>query len=508
METKYYLYESKYNDYSEFWITTRMYDGKKLKPVAQAGTIPELETVANATNNFAAVYYEPCLLDGDGTRKAIPELSLNPVSEIKGETVVRYNVRLPKEAKTLADFAAKDDIRPVFMYVCIQPGKGFAISCNTRRMRVYEAKCSGEWPEGFESHITPKHIKAIAGKEATITEFSGGTLIECGNNFYVTQNAPCMTKFPNWEKVIPATDGHAKITFDKNGMETLRKFAKAYKAALYILFETTGDEYEMNVSAIGYDETVIAQTKVPLAAPTGYTICTGYAPAGLMACTTDWSGTIYVHGKWAAVFEGLVASNTLNMPMYKETNIVKKLSSTDTVEKDHAPAGETTAIPEMPAMHNIPTEMRKELAAIPGIHRLASLGIIICGVSYHTEYLSPHRQLLARVDNVDIDKFQGTGVFGATRKLPDWRAAVAATVEELLRHCANKPYSGADSPRGYRRTARTGKRPPRALYAPVKGIAGVWCNTDGIGTGGHTVQTHICRGAPRTNSISTKNRAP
>lgn len=54
METKYYLYESKYNDYSEFWITTRMYDGKKLKPVAQAGTIPELETVANATNNFAA----------------------------------------------------------------------------------------------------------------------------------------------------------------------------------------------------------------------------------------------------------------------------------------------------------------------------------------------------------------------------------------------------------------------------------------------------------------------
>lgn len=445
METKYYLYESKYNDYSEFWITTRMYDGKKLKPVAQAGTIPELETVANATNNFAAVYYDPCLLDGDGTRKAIPELSLNNVYEVKGETVARYNVRLPKEAKTLADFAAKDDIRPVFAFVCIQPGKGVAISCNTRRMRVYEAKCSGAWPEGFESHITPKHIKAIAGKEATITEFSGGTLIECGNNFYVTQNAPCMTKFPNWEKVIPATDGHAKITFDKNGMETLRKFAKAYKAALYILFETTGDEYEMNVSAIGYDETVIAQTKVPLAAPTGYTIRTGYAPAGITACTTDWSGTIYVHAQWAAVFEGLVASNTINMPMYKETFTVKKLSSTDTVKKDHAPAGETTETTEMPAMHNIPPEMRKELAA---------------------------------------------------------------TVEAFLRHCANKPYSGADSPRGYRRTARTGKRPPRALYAPVKGIAGVWCNTDGIGTGGHTVQTHICRGAPRTNSISTKNRAP
>ena len=333
METKYYLYESKYNDYSEFWITTRMYDGKKLKPVAQAGTIPELETVANATNNFAAVYYEPCLLDGDGTRKAIPELSLNNVYEVKGETIARYNVRLPKEAKTLADFAAKDDIRPVFAFVCIQPGKGFAISCNTRRMRVYEAKCSGAWPEGFESHITPKHIKAIAGKEATITEFTGGTLIECGNNFYVTQNTPCMTKFPNWEKVIPATDGHAKITFDKNGMETLRKFAKAYKAALYILFETTGDEYEMNVSAIGYDETVIAQTKVPLAAPTGYTIRTGYAPAGITACTTDWSGTIYVHAQWAAVFEGLVASNTLNMPMYKETNIVKKLSSPDVAEK-------------------------------------------------------------------------------------------------------------------------------------------------------------------------------
>ena len=339
METKYYLYESKYNDYSEFWINTRMYEGKKLKPVAQAGTIPELETVANATNNFAAVYYEPCLLDGDGTRKAIPELSLNPVSEIKGETIARYNVRLPKEAKTLADFAAKDDIRPVFAFVCIQPGKGFAISCNTRRMRVYEAKCSGEWPEGFESHITPKHIKAIAGKEATITEFSGGTLIECGNNFYVTQNNPCMTKFPDWGKVIPATDGHAKITFDKNGMETLRKFAKAYKAALYILFETTGDEYEMNVSAIGYDETVIAQIKVPLAAPTGYTIRTGYTPAGLMACTTDWSGTIYVHAQWAAVFEGLVASNTLNMPMYKETNIVKKLSSPDVAEKGHTLAG-------------------------------------------------------------------------------------------------------------------------------------------------------------------------
>ena len=436
METKYYLYESKYNDYSEFWITTRMYDGKKLKPVAQAGTIPELETVANATNNFAAVYYEPCLLDGDGTRKAIPELSLNNVYEVKGETIARYNVRLPKEAKTLADFAAKDDIRPVFAFVCIQPGKGFAISCDTRRMRVYEAKCSGAWPEGFESHITPKHIKAIAGKEATITEFTGGTLIECGNNFYVTQNTPCMTKFPNWEKVIPATDGHAKITFDKNGMETLRKFAKAYKAALYILFETTGDEHEMNVSAIGYDETVIAQIKVPLAAPTGYTIRTGYTPAGLMACTTDWSGTIYVHAQLAAVFEALVASNTINMPMYKETFTVKKLSSTDTVKKDHAPAGETTAIPEMPAMHNIPPEMRKELAA---------------------------------------------------------------TVEELLRHCANKPYSGANSPRGYQRTARTGKRPPRALYAPVKGIAGVWCNT---------VQTHICRGAPGTNSISTKNRAP
>ena len=40
METKYYLYESKYNDYSEFWITTRMYEGKKLKPLHRREQYP------------------------------------------------------------------------------------------------------------------------------------------------------------------------------------------------------------------------------------------------------------------------------------------------------------------------------------------------------------------------------------------------------------------------------------------------------------------------------------
>lgn len=98
----------------------------------------------------------------------------------------------------------------------------------------------------------------------------------------------------------------------------------------------------------------------------------------------------------------------------------------------------TNKTPEMPQILNCEWQTVEHFKAIPNIAKLAKAGIIINGVSWHTEYLDQAHDVLARVDNLGWHEdgkgfggFQGSGVFGKTAIFESWGDAVIMMIDAL-----------------------------------------------------------------------------
>lgn len=156
--------------------------------------------------------------------------------------------------------------------------------------------------------------------------------------------------------------------------------------------------------------------------------------------------------------------------------------STETAETANVSAeGEKEAeTKEMPQIFNCEWQTVEHFKAIPNIAKLAKAGIIINGVSWHTEYLDQAHNVLARVDNLgwhDDGKgyggFQGSGVFGKTAIFESWDNAVIATIEALtdyLRTKGAEPSQSPETPQAVECTADTPKPRETARKPQNRGI--------------------------------------
>lgn len=143
--------------------------------------------------------------------------------------------------------------------------------------------------------------------------------------------------------------------------------------------------------------------------------------------------------------------------------------STETAETVHvSEEGENKAErAEMPQILNCEWQTVEHFKAIPNIAKLAKAGIIINGVSWHTEYLDQAHNVLARVDNLGWHEdgngfggFQGSGVFGKTAIFKSWDNAVITMIDALtdyLRTRGTKPPQSPETPQTVECTAESNK---------------------------------------------------
>ena len=129
---------------------------------------------------------------------------------------------------------------------------------------------------------------------------------------------------------------------------------------------------------------------------------------------------------------------------------------------------------EMPQILNCERQTVEHLKAILNIAKLAKAGIIINGVSWHTEYLDQAHNVLARVDNLgwhDDGKgyggFQGSGVFGKTAIFESWGDAVIAMIDALTDYLHTEGTEPPQSPEAPQ-TAEHTAEPPKPREAARK----------------------------------------
>ena len=217
-----------------------------------------------------------------------------------------FEVDVPKSAKTLAKFVSKDKLRPVLCGVMIDPAASAMVATDTKKLQAYNVECVGEWSRNTQCYITAKVMRAIAGKTATVTMYGDVGEIECNGEVYPCDN---VGKYPEWQRVIPDTAKHGKITFDKAGLKEFRKFVKSHIKSKYISIDIEGGASVAIVKAWDYneygDDTEFAErVEIALAELSQHEIFMHYLPISLYDCTDGCNGVIWVSPNYPAVFEG------------------------------------------------------------------------------------------------------------------------------------------------------------------------------------------------------------
>ena len=243
-----------------------------------------------------------------------------------------FEVNVPKSAKTLAKFVGRDKYRPVFCGVMIDPAACTMVATDAKELQAYNVECAGEWTENTQYYISAKTMRAIAGKTATITMFGEIGEMECNGEVYTCEN---IGKYPEWQRIIPDTAKHGKITFDKVGLKELRKFVKSHIKCKHISIDIEGGASVAIVKAWnwdykepGEDTEMLERVEITLAKPSQHEIFMHYPPINLYDCTDGCNGVIWVSPNYPAVFEGN-AKHTVCM-FCPHNNFVNEIATTPT----------------------------------------------------------------------------------------------------------------------------------------------------------------------------------
>lgn len=83
--------------------------------------------------------------------------------------IAEFTVTIPKTAKTLAKFVAKDNLRPLLQYVVIMPGKGIATATDAHILQTVAIDARGEFAPDTIAYIDAKTFAKLAGHEITVS---------------------------------------------------------------------------------------------------------------------------------------------------------------------------------------------------------------------------------------------------------------------------------------------------------------------------------------------------
>ena len=223
---------------------------------------------------------------------------------------------IPKCAKSLAKFVAKDQIRPTMNYVLLDAVRGFIAASDCRVLRKIDVSVEGNTEGMGNILIDPKHISKVAGKTVNVhvDECNGvqRVTLSCDGTDYITEYRDM--RYPNVLSVIPVRDGYNNITLSKEGMDALKDFCKLNGNFSAMFFCVDGNKLYIYCK----DERLgrISSVCLDLDGNTGVNGTFAIDPGKLATCLDGSNGVISIRDVSRPFLFGGAADVTMIMPMY------------------------------------------------------------------------------------------------------------------------------------------------------------------------------------------------
>lgn len=252
-----------------------------------------------------------------------------------------FEISVPKSAKNLTKFVGKDEYRPALKYVCIEPTRGLMAASDTHVLRTDKIECNGEWPEGLQVLVDPKHIAKIAGKTAKVEmaeeereieeqqkvyrhgrqcyepvkvkKMFNVVRIECNGENYTTEYRN--VRFPDVVRVIPNIEQMKAIRFNAENIEALKTVCKLATNPNYITLSAERGSSRLIVADVNEDYNRYASYSLELAEDAELDITIGLNPAWLANCLTGSNGTIRVIDECRPAYFVGDSEHTICMPV-------------------------------------------------------------------------------------------------------------------------------------------------------------------------------------------------
>ena len=272
-------------------------------------------------------------------------MAQNEATNLERKQIAKFEVTIPKTAKTLAKFVCKDVLRPVMQYVCIEPSKGYITATDAYMLQVMNITVDGELPDGLQILVDPKHIAKVAGKHVGISVFEDVREVEeertvsrgyfvgstttnvkvnrtfravemrCGGETYTTEAQ--VQNFPDVMRAIPRREGRKTLRLTPESLDALKTICKLHKGDNYITLTTSEGDNRLTVcgEVESYSDSRAAYSlKLAEAAELAITIRLNLNR--LSACLTGCNGIIsFIDISRPVMFDG-DADATILMPVY------------------------------------------------------------------------------------------------------------------------------------------------------------------------------------------------
>lgn len=232
-------------------------------------------------------------------------------------TTAKFEITIPKTAKTQTKFVGKDYLHPNMKYVCIEPGRGFMAATDAIKLQTIKIEAAGEYPESCRILVEPEHVAKLAGKTVlvTVSEADKNIFIELdaqGEKYTTTHT--CHRRYPDVMRVIPDKEKMNAIKLTPESLDALNTICKLHKSAQYLSVSTIEGDTRAIVCYLDKYTSTRAAYSLELAEPACVTVTLGLNPRHLVDCLKGCNGAICVDNDSRPIFFDGEAEATILIP--------------------------------------------------------------------------------------------------------------------------------------------------------------------------------------------------
>lgn len=223
------------------------------------------------------------------------------VKEKEGENIFTCVVNFPKSVKNAAGYVSKDDLRPIFTGVCMDPEGGYIAASDTHvltKMMVDITDIQGA-PKGVI--IDPKVIKAVAGQICTVklSQFEETkeqiTITTEKGDIFTCENIK--GNFPAVDRVIPSVNRNGLFQLSKESISAVTAFAKgvakAKKSHPVITIELAAFSNSGTMKFYNPETESTKECKFNVVGSPRVNVVFGIDANKLVILSNNWDGTIW-----------------------------------------------------------------------------------------------------------------------------------------------------------------------------------------------------------------------